>query len=118
MSSQNKPAHALRKASTKTVEQGTFYCEDSHKTGFQLGLVFMCFFLSLEDIITRWFPETVVGLDKLDAVIPWLMGVALLGMLVRSYPYLMNGKRADGQLYDDVDPESDKPRVEIYLGKN
>lgn len=98
-------ANALRQASTKTVKEGTYYCADSHRTGFALGMVTMLFVLSLINV----FSPFITGLNESSAlaasVTPWLLGVAFAYKCLESYPYFMNGTDSDGDLYDDVRPE-------------
>lgn len=98
----------LRKASTKTVKEGTYYCADSHKTGFALGMVTMLFILSIINIFSPFITGVDGSASLIVAAVPWLLGAAFVAMCMGSYPYFMDGTDSDGVLYDDVSPEPDK----------
>lgn len=112
----NTKPNSLRYASTKTEEEGSYYCAISHKNGFMLGMILMAFLHSIGDHIDALFPETAAALEQLSSVVPWLLGVWFILTLISSYPYFMDGKQHGGELYDELKPEPKKPEVKIYTG--
>lgn len=96
----------LRQASTKTVKEGTYYCADSHMTGFGFGIITTLFILSLINAFSPFIAATAESAVLAASAAPWGLGVAFVHKLLASYPYFMNGTKADGALYADVSPES------------